>query len=240
MKKNYSHVTIVLDRSGSMSSVKDDTIGGFNEFIEKQKEDSGECTFSMVQFDDQYEILHEFKSIKKVSKLTDKTFSPRGSTALFDAIGKTVNSVGTVLSNMKEEDRPERVIFVVITDGYENASKEFTSGDVNKMITHQTEKYNWQFMFLGANQDAILAAGELGIKAGNSLSYAATGVGVRALFSLNLSEAVSNYKNMDYSCYTSTTTSAFTEEDRKMQEELIKNQGLVNKSINLSEDNRTV
>ncbi len=223
MKNDYSHVAIVLDRSGSMESVKSDTIGGFNEFLKKQKQETGSCTFSLVQFDHEYEVLEDFKDINKVSELNNKTFSPRGMTALYDAVGRTITSIGKKLSEMKEEDRPERVIFVIVTDGLENSSKEFTSDKISEMISHQTNIYKWQFMFLGANQDAIFAAGQIGIKSGNAMSYAATGTGVTKLFVQNLSKTVSNYRNMDYATYSSNTAEAFSSEDRKIQEDLINN-----------------
>ena len=134
MKKDYTHISLVLDRSGSMDSVKADTIGSFNTFLKEQKENPKECTFTLVQFDNEYEIIHDFVSLKKSKNLTEKTFVPRGMTALYDAIGRTINSVGQKLADMSEEDRPERVIFVVLTDGEENSSKEFHRDQINEII----------------------------------------------------------------------------------------------------------
>lgn len=173
-------ITIVLDRSGSMESIKDDTIGGFNSFLEDQKETPGDDLLTLIQFDNRYEVVHDAVPLSEVKPLNGKTFVPRASTALLDAIGRAINSTGARLATMKEEDRPEQVIFVIVTDGYENASQEFSRKQVFDMIDHQTEKYSWQFVYLGANQDAIKVASNLGISAGSSMSYAATSVGTNS------------------------------------------------------------
>ena len=161
-----------------MESIREDTIGGFNSFLREQKSTSNGDLLTLVQFDDQYETIHDGVSISDVPELDNKTFQPRGMTALFDAIGRIINSTGARLSNMPEKDRPGRVIFVIITDGLENASKEFTDRkQVFDMITHQTDKYNWQFLYLGANQDAISVGQGLGINIASSMSYSASSVG---------------------------------------------------------------
>ena len=223
MKKDYTHISLVLDRSGSMDSVKADTIGSFNTFLKEQKENPKECTFTLVQFDNEYEIIHDFVSLKKSKNLTEKTFVPRGMTALYDAIGRTINSVGQKLEAMNEEDRPERVIFVVLTDGEENSSKEFHRDQINEMIKHQTEKYNWQFIYLGANQDAISAAGSIGIKSSNAMTFACNARGISAT-ATSLSASISNYRNVSSVYYSeaSATMEAFTDEDRKKQEDILK------------------
>ena len=182
MRTNLADISVVLDRSGSMSSVKTDTIGGFNEFLKSQKECPGEAVLTLAQFDDRYEIVHDGKNIQDVPPLDDKTFVPRGSTALLDAIGRTINATGARLSTMSEESRPSKVIFVILTDGQENASKELTREKVMEMIKHQTEAYKWDFVFLGANQDAIQAGASIGISAGNSMTYAANPAGTRSAF----------------------------------------------------------
>ena len=171
-------ITVVLDRSGSMSCIRDDTIGGFNSFLKDQKATPGEDLLTLIQFDDKYETMHDAIPLSEVEPLTESTFVPRGSTALLDAIGRTINATGARLAKMDEKDRPEKVIFVIITDGHENASREFISRQkIFEMVTHQTEKYDWQFMYLGANQDAIDEGRKFGIARDSSMSYAATSGG---------------------------------------------------------------
>jgi hypothetical protein len=182
MQQDYTDINIVLDRSGSMQSIKDDTIGGFNAFLAEQKAVPGEATISLVQFDNVYEVVYGGMALSQAPELTAKTFVPRGSTALLDAIGRTINQTGERLAVMPESERPSKVIFVILTDGYENASQEFTATQINQMIQQQRDTANWEFVFLGANQDAITTASQLGIQAGNAMSYAASPVGTRAAF----------------------------------------------------------
>src|ERR1035437_3209746 len=151
MKENYTHISVVLDRSGSMSSIASDTIGGFNTFLKTQKEAVGTCTFSLMQFDNEHTIIHDGVDINEVPDLDATTFVPRGGTALWDAIGRTIHATGAYLGKMKEADRPEKVVFVIITDGDENSSREFSHAKVREMIKHQTDKYQWGIIFLGAN-----------------------------------------------------------------------------------------
>ena len=171
MKENLTDITVVLDRSGSMGSVRDDTIGGFNTFLEGQKSGEGEATISLVQFDHEYTPVYEGWPIAKAEKLDHKTYEPRGMTALLDALGRTIVRTGTRLEAMKEEDRPAKVVFVVITDGYENASREFDREKIADMIQRQTDIYNWQFVYLGANQDAITVGKTMGFSAQTSATY---------------------------------------------------------------------
>jgi hypothetical protein len=172
MKQGLTHIIFIVDRSGSMSGIAKDMIGGYNTFIKKQKETPGECFVSFYQFDDVYEPVFERVALSEVKDLDDKTYVPRNMTALYDAIGKTVNSYGEFLAAMKEEDRPERVLVVVITDGQNNASHEFTLEQVRNMIQHQTDVYKWDFVFLGSNIDSWAAGGSLGVKAGSTLQFA--------------------------------------------------------------------
>lgn len=224
MKQDYTHITLVLDRSGSMESVKTDTIGSFNSFLKEQKKNPKKCTFTMVQFDNEYEVLQDFAVLKKVKNLDDKTFVPRGMTALFDAVGRTMNEVGQKLAAMKEEERPERVLFVILTDGEENSSKEFTQSQINDMIKHQTDMYNWNFIFLGANQDAINAANQIGIKSGNAMTFCANSLGITATME-SLNASITSYRSMSSDTYSSANIyyNAFTDADRQKQEELLKN-----------------
>jgi hypothetical protein len=182
MKTNLSDITVVLDRSGSMSTVADDTIGGFNTFLDEQKAAPGEANFTLVQFDTEYEFVHKGRSVRDVPALTRQTFQPRGGTALLDAIGRAVQETGSRLDAMPESDRPAHVIFVILTDGQENSSKEYTREKVFGIIDHQRTAYSWTFLFLGANQDAIQAGAGLGIPMANAMNYAANAVGTPKAF----------------------------------------------------------
>lgn len=180
--KNLTDITIILDRSGSMQSVASDTIGGFNSFLKDQQEQPSEAVLSLVQFDNEYETVYSGKPIKDASKLTDATFQPRGMTALLDAIGRTINATGARFSELPESDRPDKVILVIMTDGFENASHEFDNIKIAEMIRTQTNDYNWDFVFVGANQDAVLSAKAIGINTANALSYAANAQGTSAVY----------------------------------------------------------
>lgn len=209
MKKDYTDITVVLDRSGSMSSVADDTIGGFNRFLADQKAVPGFATITLVQFDDQYDVVIDAKPIADAAALTRETFVPRGSTALLDAIGKTIVRTGQRLAAMSEGDRPANVLFVIITDGFENASREYSRDKVFAQISEQRSKYNWQFMFLGANQDAIAEATKLGMSAGSSLTYANNAAGNVAAYQ-SVTRAVTQ-------CRVSGDALAFNASDRDAQ-----------------------
>ena len=165
MKKDFSVIACILDRSGSMGSVVDDSIGGFNTFLTEQKGEVGEAKMTMVLFNHEYNVVHDFVDIKKVKKLTTKTYVPAGTTALLDAVGRTVDSLGDRLREMKENERPENVIVVILTDGQENSSSDYSRRAIKEKIEHQQDKYNWSFVFLGANQDAFAEAGAMGIRA---------------------------------------------------------------------------
>jgi hypothetical protein len=187
MRDDLTDVTIVLDRSGSMMSVVSDTVGGFKTFVDEQKKASGEVRISLVQFDDVYERVFENKLLSDVPTLD---FKPRNWTALYDAIGKTINDVGARLATMQEDDRPGKVLIIIITDGQENASKDFNGARIAEMIKHQRERYKWEFVFIGANQDAALSAKALNI--GNFSNYSHTSVGTEKLFR-SLGASVSCY-----------------------------------------------
>lgn len=210
--KNKTDITIVLDRSGSMESVKSDTIGGFNSFLKSQQENETEASLSLVQFDDQYETLYIDKDIRQAEKLSERSFEPRGMTALFDAIGRTINSVGERLAALSEE-RPDKVLMVIMTDGLENSSKEFSAATVSKMINRQRNVYSWEFMFIGANQDAVLSAKEIGIAPAASITYAANSVGTNLVFE-QMAMKIDNYRRSG-----SSSDLEFNEEDRQSQRE---------------------
>jgi hypothetical protein len=192
--KNYTDLNIILDRSGSMSSIANDMVGGIKTFLDKEKETGDDTKVSFYQFDDQYEAVFIDKDIKEDIKID---LLPRGSTALLDALGRTIVSVGEKLSKLDEKDRPNRVLFLVITDGYENASREFSSEDVKEKVKHQREKYAWDFVFLGAGEDAVLAqhAG-LGIGASSSKGFARSAKAIAATWD-TVTDSYQTYKTLD-------------------------------------------
>lgn len=194
MKKNLTEVAFILDRSGSMDHLTSDTIGGFNTFIDQQKQEAGECYLTTVLFDDRYDLLHDHINITEVKELTTRDYFARGMTALRDAIGKTINTVGARLASTSEEERPEKVIVVITTDGAENSSKEFTSEKIKEMIEHQETKYNWEFIFMGANIDSFGTAGGLGIDLNGVVDYSASSSGTKALYS-SIATKVSDVRN---------------------------------------------
>lgn len=188
MKQNTTEIIFLLDRSGSMAGLEQETIGGFNTFIKKQAKQEGETRLTAVLFDDEYEILWNGISANDI-RLTAKQYIVRGCTALLDAVGKTILEVGFRLSNTKEELRPSKVIFVITTDGLENASKEFTYQKVKELIMHQQEKYSWEFIFMGANINVASEADRIGIKIDQAYSFEATAKGVERLYNV-ISDAV--------------------------------------------------
>lgn len=177
MQPNYMHIVLVLDRSGSMQCIRDDTMGGVNRFLVDQKAQPGRATFTLALFDDQHDIIYNHDDIALVRPLTVIDYVPRGWTALLDAIGRSINSTGAWLRMLPEDRRPSKVLFAIMTDGQENASKEFTREQINRMIEHQREKYKWEFAFLGANQDAISVGASYGIPLSSSMTYAANSMG---------------------------------------------------------------
>lgn len=168
MNKDLCDVTIVLDRSGSMQSCREEAENGLNHFIDEQKKTEGECVLTLVQFDTEYEFVHTAIPVKDVPRFT---LVPRGMTALLDAVGRAINEAGDRLSKMDEEARPGLVAFVILTDGLENSSHEFTKDDIKKMIERQQSEYGWQFTFLGANQNAFAEAAGLGISKESTAQY---------------------------------------------------------------------
>ena len=171
--KDATHIAVLLDRSGSMGDIKDDAIGGFNCFLKEQKAAGANATLTLVQFDtESTDVVHESMPILEVPDLNHQTFQPRGGTPLLDALGQTIDSTGRALAAIPEANRPNKVVFVVITDGQENSSHQHTKTSVKERIDHQSSRYNWQFVFLGANQDAFDEAGAVGIAMGNAANFA--------------------------------------------------------------------
>ena len=177
MRENLTEIVFILDRSGSMSGLESDTIGGFNSMISKQQKEEGDAIVSTVLFDDQTEVIHDRVPIGKVKKLADDDYYVRGCTALLDAVGGAIHHIGNVHKYARAEDRPAKTLFVITTDGLENASRRYSFKDVKKMIKRQKEKYNWEFLFLGANIDAIKVAGSMGISRVRAANYNCDKVG---------------------------------------------------------------
>ena len=199
MKKNLTEIVFLLDSSGSMGELVDDTIGGFNSMIEQQKKEDGEAYVTTVLFDSYVFMLHNHININEIEPMTRRDYVAGGMTALLDAVGTTINSIGERLANTPEEERPEKVIFVITTDGHENASMEFTREKVKEMIEHQQNVYSWVFMFLGANMDAVAEAGNYGISAAFSKTYTASGVGTQSVYECT-SKALSDVRGIDTTC----------------------------------------
>jgi len=177
MSNNKTELVFIIDRSGSMGGLESDTIGGFNAMLKEQQAAPGEAVVTTVLFDDQYELLHDRIDIQAVAPLTDKDYTVRGSTALFDAVGKTIKKIRAAQKHTAKEYQADKVLFIIITDGYENASRKYTADQIKERITHQKEKYGWEFIFLGANMDAIMEAGKIGIAADRAQRYNADSSG---------------------------------------------------------------
>ena len=184
MRQDLADITIILDRTGSMEPIRDDTIGGFNRFVEDQRRGPGECLMTLAQFDSQepFEVLYRAVPIGDVQPMTRDRYVPRAATPLLDAIGRGINDTGKRLSEVAESERPEKVLFVVITDGLENASREFKKATIKEMVERQREVYKWEFVFLGANMDAIQEGEALGVAPNAAITVAPDAAGVRAAY----------------------------------------------------------
>ena len=215
MKKGLTNLIFIVDRSGSMGKIASDMIGGYNEFIKKQAELPSDCFVSFYQFDDKYDAVFERKALKDVPALDNTTYVPRGFTALYDAVGKTINDYGKYLSDLKEEERPERVLVVIITDGLNNASHEFDMKEVRDMVKHQTEKYLWDFVFLGSNIDAWSHGESMGIASASTLQFANSKGSVQNAFK-SLSRNVRSYRSCD-----TKAAYSFDSQDLKDQDEFL-------------------
>ena len=190
MKKNLTEIVFILDRSGSMSGLEADTIGGFNSMIEKQKKADGEAIISTVLFDNVSEVIHDRADIRSIQPMTEDDYTVRGCTALLDAIGGAVHHIGNVHKYARAEDVPEHTLFVITTDGMENASRRYDSETVKKMIERQKEKYGWEFLFLGANIDAVETARSVGISKDRAVNYRSDREGTALNYEV-VSEAIS-------------------------------------------------
>lgn len=206
---SLTHIEFLLDRSGSMQSIRSDIEGGFDAFIEQQRRQPGECTVSLAQFDNRYDVIYTARPLAEVPALT---LTPRGSTAMLDAIGRSVTDLGARLAALPQPQRPGTVIVVIMTDGLENASQEWTYDGVRSLITQQEQVYSWVFLYLGADQDAIAVGARMGIGAGQSLTY---GRGKSRAAYASMADSVSRYRAMpDASMAQRQAAAAFTDEQR--------------------------
>ena len=194
MKTNLTELVFILDRSGSMGGLESDTIGGFNSMLAKQQAEPGECRMTTILFDNRYEVLHDRIDLKAVSPITEHEYFVRGSTALLDAVGRTINKIGRVQKKTAEDYRAEKVLFVITTDGMENASREFSYNKIKSMIERQKSKYGWEFIFLGANIDAVEVSGRFGVASNRAQNFHNDSGGI-ALNYLVLSETVAKYRS---------------------------------------------
>lgn len=186
-------IVLIIDKSGSMEVIKSDAIGGFNAFLAEQKKIERPANVTFVLFDDRYQLIHDGKDIHEVENLTADTYRPSGTTALLDAIGRTVDRVGERLDAMTETEKPENVIVFILTDGKENASSDYSRDKIKGMIEHQESKYGWEFIYGGANQDAFAEAGGMGIRAENTFNFEATGQGTRMAYESS-ADMVASYR----------------------------------------------
>lgn len=196
MNKNLTEIVFILDRSGSMSGLESDTIGGFNSMMDKQREGEGKACVSTVLFDDKIEVLHDRVDITKVPKMTEKDYYVRGCTALLDAVGGAIHHIGNVHKYAREEDVPAKTLFVITTDGLENASRRYSYDKVKEMIEYEQEKYGWEFIFIGANIDAAKEAGKFGIRKERAVDYVCDEVGTKSVFA-SVSKAVRAVRRAD-------------------------------------------
>ena len=212
MRKGLTEIVFILDRSGSMSGLEADTIGGFNSMIAKQKKEDGEAYVSTVLFDDQCDVLHDRVPMDKIPVMTDKEYYVRGCTALLDAVGGAIHHIANVHKYARDEDRPEKTLFVITTDGMENASKRYSYEKVQAMIKKEQEKYGWEFIFIGANIDAVQEAKRFGIRKERAVNYVHDEIGTEALYR-SVSKAVCAMRMADASCAGSAIDECDWEED---------------------------
>ena len=207
--QNLTHLYLLLDRSGSMQSIKTDTEGGFAAFMEEQRRTPGECRVTLAQFDNHYDVVYADRPIADVPPLQ---LQPRGSTALLDAMCKLITDAGAKLAAMKDDQRPETVIVAIMTDGHENASQEWTHPAIKALVEQQTGTYQWQFLYMGADQDAIEVGRNIGVAAANSVTY---GRGKSRDVFANISDKVSTVRNARAAGDAAAPMPAFTEQERR-------------------------
>ena len=196
MKKNLTEIVFILDRSGSMSGLEEDTIGGFNAMIAKQKKEPGQVLVSTVLFDHERTVIHDRVELRKIEPMTQRDYYVRGCTALLDAVGSAIQHIGNVHKYARKEDRPVKTLFVITTDGLENASRQYSYDQVKAMIRRQKEKYGWEFLFLGANIDAAREAARFGIDRDHAADYHADSEGTGVIYD-TVSDAICHVRCCD-------------------------------------------
>jgi len=182
MKKGLTEIVFILDRSGSMSGLEADTIGGYNSMLERQKKEEGDAVLSTVLFDDRCEILHDRISVKKVEKITDDEYYVRGCTALLDAVGGAIEHIGKIHKELPDDEKPEKTLFIITTDGMENASRRYDYATVKKLVEKKKKKHHWEFIFMGANIDAVSVAGKFGVDKSRAVRYQCDSIGTMINF----------------------------------------------------------
>ena len=196
MKKNFTELVFVIDKSGSMSGLEKDTIGGFNSMLNKQRDEEGEVAITTVLFDDKMKVLHDRADLAKVVNLSNKDYQVGGCTALLDALGKTIKHINKVQKSLPEDECPDRTMFIITTDGQENSSHEYSYEKIKKMIEKKRDKKKWEFLFLAANMDAISAAANMGIAADRAVRYHCDSVGTAVNYAV-LNKTISKYRECD-------------------------------------------
>lgn len=194
MKQDFTSITVLLDCSGSMNHLATDTIGSFNTFVKEQKAFPGEVAFTLCRFNTQSDVVHDFKKLASVPDLTTEDYCPSGSTALLDAMGEAIESVGSKLSALPEEERPSKVLFLIITDGQENASRHFSATKIKEMVKHQEDVYSWNFVFMGANIDSLKEGTNIGLRGVNTMNYIPSAAGTKKLYS-TMSKSTQTYRS---------------------------------------------
>jgi hypothetical protein len=218
MRNDYVDVTLVIDKSGSMQPLTKDTIGGVNNLLAEQRRQEGEARLTMIQFDSRVKFVHTGVNVKNIPDLNEDTYRPSGNTALVDAMAHGIISTGNRLRDMRPEDRPAKVIFVVITDGQENSSNEFNKGQLRQMVREQSNVYNWEFVYLGANVDAFSEAGNLGISYVNAANYGANAKGIGSTYTV-VGEKLRSLRRECFVGNVSEASMAFTaDEQKKLQD----------------------
>ena len=213
MKKGLTEIVFILDRSGSMGGLENDTIGGYDSMIEKQKNEEGEAIISTVLFDHESEILHDRVPLAKIEPITEKEYFVRGSTALLDAVGGAIHHIGNIHKYARDEDVPEKTLFIITTDGMENCSREYSYNKVKKMVERQKEKYHWEFIFLGANIDAVNVANQFGVDKSRAVRFECDGAGT----ALNY-QVMSKMVSCARACKSSTEMNAAFDSDEMLAE----------------------
>ena len=213
MKKGLTEIVFILDRSGSMAGLEEDTIGGFNAMLKKQKKEEGKAIVSTVLFDDEVEILHDRKKLKKIDPITNEDYYVRGCTALLDAVGGAIHHIGNIHKHAPADEVPEKTLFIITTDGMENSSRKYDYKQIKKMIERQKKKYHWEFIFMGANIDAVEVAGRFGVDKKRAVNYHADSAGTKLNF-----KAMSNLVGAVCACKSADLMDAAIDEEGSLDE----------------------